>query len=161
MLRPFSRIVDFYETHFYYIDVLIALVITAGIYYWEIYCPSYVAPKGQSELNDLFVTIASIAGTLIGFNIAAITFLASLIEKDRFNALRQNKKASLIWKCSYSLTFNLFVVLTICLLFLSYDFSYNSYNIISYLLIYFIAISVLRLFKITKIISLFISVIHS
>ncbi|PZP40273.1 MAG: hypothetical protein DI585_01480 [Pseudomonas fluorescens] len=118
----------FYKRDFIYWNAVFALGFSDFIVAYIQFHPWPIAFRSVDNLNDFFVTLASVAGVLAGFTIASFTFLAGYIEKPIFKSLRQNSQSKKIWQTMNSLTVVLFVITLMSLIYLLLNFECYTFN---------------------------------
>lgn len=95
----------FWERHFLGADALIAVGLAAGLAIWMFF-------EGKCQVEELvhgnraniYRTLASVSGTLLGFTLASASFALNAVSSPRLAVLRNSRHYPALWRTFFQTT---------------------------------------------------------
>lgn len=96
----------FWRRHFLGMDALIAfgLAVALTIWYLSFEGTDYIEELLQGNRTNIYRTLASISGTLLGFSIASASLTLNAVSSPRLAVLRNSKHYPALWKTFFQTT---------------------------------------------------------
>ena len=153
---------DFYKKNFLLIEALIPLVITVVLYLiFSHYLTSEQIDTLLSNIQVKTYPIISVGAiTLLGFIITGISILITFTESPALKPLKTSKQYSTLFKIYFSAIKNLAILTFLSLIGMLVDQNLIS-QIIFYLVILFVFISTLRIWRCLWVLEQFIEIVQS
>ncbi len=113
----------FWERHFLGVDALIAVGLTAAMAIWYLYFEGadQVAELLQGTRTNIYRTLASISGTLLGLSIASASFTLNAVSSPRLSVLRNSRHYPTLWRTLFQTTWFLGSVTLVALVCMIWD----------------------------------------
>lgn len=96
----------FWQRHFLGVDALIAFGLTAALAVWYLVFEGadHVEQLLQGNRTNIYRTLASISGTLLGLSIASASFALNALSSPRLAVLRNSQHYPTLWRTLFQST---------------------------------------------------------
>ena len=113
----------FWQRNFLGVDALIAfgLAVALAIWYFSFEGTDYVEELLQGNRTNIYRTLASISGTLLGFSIASASFTLNAVSSPRLAVLRNSRHYPTLWRTLFHTTWFLGALTLVALICMIWD----------------------------------------
>jgi hypothetical protein len=136
-----------WRKHFLIVEMLIGIIVGTGIVIWDIHFGGSAVLDGVAKSNrgQMYGTLASICGSLLGFVITAMSLVLGFASQPKFQVLRSGSQYRILWKVFKS-TIHFLGICTVAWLFaLAFDRDSHPHPIIVAVALGVSAIAAMRL----------------
>lgn len=156
-----KQLATFYGRHFLWLEFLLALGLTGLFVYWTMYHSGWgiVERFLLGNRGAVYGSLASILGSLLGFVIAAVAIVLGYSESPRLEVLRISDSWTLLWRVFTASMRALSFATLAALAALIFDHDGQRIDIVVYLFVFGVTLSVARLLRVIWIMEAIIQIV--
>ena len=95
----------FWERHFLGVDAIIAIALAVALATWMIFQGEYQVEKLiHGNRANIYRTLTSVSGTLLGFSLASASFTLNAVSSPRLAVLRNSRHYPALWRTFFQTT---------------------------------------------------------
>jgi hypothetical protein len=140
------RIKDFWEAHFLTLEFLLAGIFALLIILWsEIIDRGYFLNSILTSRTDLYGTLSTIQGSLLGFSITAVSIIIGYASNPKLEIVKKSKHYPDLWNVFKSAMIILTISTVLSLVGLIFDRENRTFNVLLYLNLFTTILSFFRM----------------